>query len=95
MGRKHINTDWELAKPPKVPKSIRAKGFRGLLGVVSPSRLQLACMSGDTAAQQYSENIRKYLNYRRLTNRREWKVFYRYLRWQNRMKGTKGQCTET
>lgn len=95
MGRKHINTDWELTKPPKAPKSIRAKGFRGLLGVVSPSRLQLACMSGDKAAQQYSENIRKYLNYRRLTNRREWKVFYRYLRWQNRAKGTKGQCTET
>lgn len=56
--------------------------------------LDTKCMSGDKAAQQYSENIRKYLNYRRLTNRREWKVFYRYLRWQNRAKGTKGQCTE-
>lgn len=94
MGRKNINAEWELAKPPKVPKSIRAKGIRGLLGVVSPSRLQIASMRGDRAAQEYSVNIRKYLNYRRLTNKHEWKVFYRYLRWQNRTKGAKGQCTE-
>ena len=94
MKRKHINTDWETSKPPKTPKKIRVKGIRGLLGVISPSKTQILAAAGDKEVQTYLENVRKYMNYRRLTTKEEWRTFYRYLRWQRRVERSKNECTE-
>lgn len=89
-----MNTDWETSKPPKTPKKIRVKGIRGLLGVVSPSKTQILAAAGDKEVQTYLENVRKYMNYKRLTTKEEWRTFYRYLRWQRRVERSKNECTE-
>lgn len=89
-----MNTDWETSKPPKTPKKIRVKGIRGLLGVISPSKTQILAAAGDKEVQTYLENVRKYMNYRRLTTKEEWRTFYRYLRWQRRVERSKNECTE-
>lgn len=95
MGhRKIYNPDWETAKRPKAPKKIRVKGFRGMLGVISPSKTQYYAMQGDKAVQEYLDNVRKYLNYRRLTTKEAWRTFYRYTRWQKRREGSEKKCTE-
>ncbi len=95
MQRKHINTDWETSKPPKSPKKIRVKGIRGLLGVISPSRTSILAANGDKEVKEYLENVRKYMNYKRLTTKEEWRTFYSYLRWQRRVERSKKECTET
>lgn len=95
MQRKHINTDWETPKPPKSPKKIRVKGIRGLLGVISPSKTQILAANGDKEVQEYLENVRKYMNYRRLTTKEEWRTFYSFMRWQRRVERSKNECTET
>lgn len=89
-----MNTDWETSKPPKTPKKIRVKGIHGLLGVISPSKTQILAAAGDKEVQTYLENVRKYMNYRRLTTKEEWRTFYRYLRWQRRVERSKNECTE-
>lgn len=89
-----MNTDWETSKPPKTPKKIRVKGIRGLLGVISPSKTQILAAAGDKEVQTYLKNVRKYMNYRRLTTKEEWRTFYRYLRWQRRVERSKNECTE-
>lgn len=89
-----MNTDWETSKPPKTPKKIRVKGICGLLGVISPSKTQILAAAGDKEVQTYLENVRKYMNYRRLTTKEEWRTFYRYLRWQRRVERSKNECTE-
>lgn len=89
-----MNADWETSKPPKTPKKIRVKGIRGLLGVISPSKTQIFAAAGDKEVQTYLENVRKYMNYRRLTTKEEWRTFYRYLRWQRRVERSKNECTE-
>ncbi len=92
MNHKHINTDWETSKPPKSPKKIRVKGIRGLLGVISPSKTMYYTAAGDKEVQIYQNNVRKYMNYRRLTTKAEWRVFYRYLRL--KAGRSKKECTE-
>ena len=94
MQRKHINTDWETSKPPKSPKKIRVKGIRGLLGVISSSKTQYHAAAGDKEVREYLENVRKYMNYRRLTTKEEWRTFYSFLRWQRRVERSKNECTE-
>lgn len=89
-----MNIDWETSKPPKTPKKIRVKGIRGLLGVISQSKTQILAAAGDKEVQTYLENVRKYMNYRRLTTKEEWRTFYRYLRWQRRVERSKNECTE-
>lgn len=94
MQQKYINTDWETSKKPKAPKKIRAKGIRGLLGVVSPSKSTYYAAAGDKEVKVYLENVRRYMNYRRTTTKDEWRVFYRYLRIQKRIEGSESKCTE-
>lgn len=92
MQRKHINTDWETSKRPKAPRKILAKGIRGLLGVISPSKRMIYVYEGDEEVWTYNTNARRYLNYKRLTTKKEWKVFYRYIRLKKRVeKNTKGR----
>lgn len=91
---KHMNTDWETSKKPKAPKKIRAKGIRGLLGVISPSKLTYYAAAGDKEVKTYLGNVRRYMNYRRTTTKEEWRVFYRYLRIQKRIEGSESKCTE-
>lgn len=94
MKQKQINADWETEKQPKAPKQIHAKGIRGLLGVISPSKTQHLAAAGDKEVKNYLENVRKYMNYKRLTTKEEWRTFYRYLRWKRRIEGSKNECTE-
>lgn len=89
-----MNTDWETSKKPKAPKKIRAKGIRGLLGVISPSKSTYYAAAGDKEVKVYLENVRRYMNYRRTTTKDEWRVFYRYLRIQKRIEGSESKCTE-
>lgn len=87
MGhRTTFNPEWELKKAPKAPKSIRADGIKGFLGVISPSKMMKMNVIGDEEVRQYTWDIRKYLNYRRMTTKHEWKVFHRALRWEKRRK---------
>ena len=88
MKNRKINEDWETSKRPKAPKRIRASGFKGLLGIISASKMLKANVEGDEDVKAYTLNVRKYLNYRRLTTKEEWRVFYRFIRWQKRVKGS-------
>ncbi len=94
MKQKYINTDWETSKQPKAPKQIRAKGIRGMMGVISPSKTQIRAAAGDKEVQEYLDNVRKYLNYKRLTTKEQWRTFYRYTRWKKRREGSEKECTE-
>lgn len=94
MKQKQINTDWETEKRPKAPKRIRAKGIRGLLGIISLGKTRYIAAAGDKEVKNYLENVRKYMNYKRLTTKEEWRTFYRYLRWQRKVEGSKNECTE-
>lgn len=95
MGHRTIfNPEWEEKKAPKAPKSIRADGIKGLLGVISPSKMMKMNAIGEEEVQQYTWDIRKYLNYRRMTTKHEWKVFHRALRWEKRRKEAQKGCTE-
>lgn len=94
MQQKYINTDWETSKKPKAPKKIRAKGIRGLLGVISPSKSTYYAAAGDKEVKVYLENVRRYMNYRRMTTKKEWYIFYRYLRWKRRVERSENRCTE-
>lgn len=89
-----MNTNWETSKKPKAPKKIRAKGIRGLLGVISPGKSTYYAAAGDKEVKVYLENVRRYMNYRRTTTKDEWRVFYRYLRIQKRIEGSESKCTE-
>ncbi len=89
-----MNTDWETSKKPKAPKKIRAKGIRGLLGVISPGKSTYYAAAGDKEVKTYLEKVRRYMNYRRTTTKEEWRVFYRYLRLQKRIEGSESKCTE-
>ena len=94
MQRKHINTDWETSKLPKPPKKIRVKGIRGLLGVTSPSKTLYYAATGDKEVLKHLGIARKYMNYRRLTTKAQWKGFYSNLRWKRRVERSKNECTE-
>lgn len=65
-------------KPPRIPKSIRAKGIRGLLGIVSPSRLMYRRFALDQTKeeQQYFDEELKYRLYKRRVSREEWQWIY-------------------
>lgn len=90
-----MNTDWETSKKPKAPKKIRAKGIRGFLGAISPSKLIYYAAAGDKEVKTYLRSARKYMNYRRATGKEEWRTFYRYLRLQKQIKkGGKRAMTE-
>lgn len=69
-------------KQPRVPKSIRAKGFRGLLGIVSPSKLlHRSCALDQTEEEKrYFSEARKYRLYKRRVSREEWREIYREYR---------------
>lgn len=90
MKRKCVNTEWETSKRPKAPKQIRAKGIRGLLGVISPSKAQMRAAIGDKQVQKYFDEVRRYLNYRQLTTKEEWRTYYRYTRWKKRVEKAEG-----
>lgn len=92
--RKTYNKDWELQKRPKAPKQIRAKGIRGMLGVISPSKAYASAAAGDKQAQKYFDDVRKYLNYKRMTTKEEWRTFYRYTRWKKRCERSERKCME-
>lgn len=65
-------------KKPKVPKSIRAAGIKGLLGVISPSRLlyrKCALDQTEEEKQYFSEEWR-YRLYKRRVSRNEWHRIY-------------------
>lgn len=94
MKRKRINTDWETSKRPKAPRKILAKGIRGLLGVISPSKRMIYVYEGDEEVWTYNTNVTKYLNYKRLTTKEEWRNFYRYMRLKRRIEGSESKCTE-
>lgn len=69
-------------KAPKVPKSIRATGVRGLLGAISPSKLtarKYALNQTDEEKRYFSEEW-KYRLYKRWVSREEWKEIYRQYR---------------
>ena len=56
MGHRTIfNPEWE---EKKAPKSIRADGIKGLLGVISPSKMMKMNAIGDEEVQQYTWDIR-------------------------------------
>lgn len=59
-----MNTDWETSKKPKAPKKIRAKGIRGLLGVISPSKSTYYAATGDKEVKAYLGSVRKELQAR-------------------------------
>lgn len=65
-------------KKPKAPKSIRAAGIKGLLGVISPSRLlyrKYALDQTEEEKQYFSEEWR-YRLYKRRVSRNEWHRIY-------------------
>lgn len=66
-------------KPPRVPKSIRAKGLRGLLGIVSPSKLLYRSYALDQTEEEkkYFCEEWKYRLYKRRVSRDEWRRIYR------------------
>lgn len=69
-------------KKPKAPKSIRAAGFNGLLGVLSPSRLLYRRYALDQTEEEkryFSEEWR-YRLYKRRVSRDEWRRIYREYR---------------
>lgn len=85
MKRKCIDNDWETSKRPKPPRKIRAEGIRGLLGVISPSKRMIYVYEGDKEVWTYNTNVTRYLNYKRLTTKKEWRRFYRYMRLKRRV----------
>lgn len=69
-------------KKPKAPKSIKAAGIRGLLGVISPSKMLMrkyALDQTDKEKKYFSEEW-KYRLYKRWVSREEWRVIYRQYR---------------
>lgn len=74
--------DLQQRRPPKRPKSIRAKGIRGMLGVISPSRLMHRKFSLNQTEEEkrYFEQEWKYRLYKRKVSREEWKSIYRQYR---------------
>lgn len=69
-------------KPPRVPKSIRAKGLRGLLGIVSPSKMLHRSFALDQTEEEkkYFSEEWKYRLYKRRVSRDEWRRIYREYR---------------
>lgn len=69
-------------KPPRVPKSIKAKGFRGLLGITSPSRTLSRSFAPDQTEEEkrYFGEMQKYRLYKRIVSREEWRRIYREYR---------------
>lgn len=69
-------------KKPKAPKSIRAAGVKGLLGVLSPSKVfarQGALNQTDEERTYFSEEW-KYRLYKRRVSQEEWRAIYRRYR---------------
>ena len=66
-------------KKPKVPKSIRAAGLKGLLGVLSPSRLLYRRYALDQTEEEkrYFNEEWRYRLYKRRVSRDEWRRIYR------------------
>lgn len=67
---------------PKPPRCILAGGIKGILGVISPSKLlyeQGSLKNGEEVARYLEEN-KKYLLYKRRLNRQQWKGIYRRYR---------------
>lgn len=89
-----MNTDYETAKRPRPPKKIRSKGIQGLIGVISPDKAMSYAAAGDKEVKTYLENVRRYMNYRRMTTKKEWYIFHRYLRWKRRVERSENRCTE-
>lgn len=65
-------------KPPKVPKSVKAKGIKGLLGIVSPSRLiyRRDALDKTEEEKRYFSEEWKYRLYKRKVSREEWRRIY-------------------
>lgn len=69
-------------RKPKIPKSIKADGIRGMLGILSPSKLQVRrCASNKTEEEvRYFIEEGKYRLYKRMICREEWRAIYRRYR---------------
>lgn len=85
---------------PKAPRCVLADGIKGLLGIVSPSKLlyeQCRIDGQGEEVRRYLEENRKYLLYRRQLNRQQWKAVYRgYRRQQHpeRAEAWERECQE-
>lgn len=66
-------------KKPKVPRSIREAGLKGLLGVLSPSRLLYRSCALDKTEEEkrYFNEEWRYRLYKRMVSRDEWRRIYR------------------
>jgi hypothetical protein len=69
-------------RKPKTPKSIRADGIRGILGVISPSKLCMRQYALDKTEEEkrYFDEEWKYRLYKRRVRREEWRSIYRQYR---------------
>lgn len=69
-------------KRPKAPRSIRAAGLKGLLGVISPSRLLYRRYALDQTEEEkrYFNEEWRYRLYKRMVSRDEWRRIYKEYR---------------
>jgi hypothetical protein len=69
-------------RKPKTPKSIRAGGIRGMLGILSPSKLLMRkyALNKTKEEKRYFNEEWKYRLYKRKVSHEEWKVIYRQYR---------------
>lgn len=67
---------------PKPPRCILAGGIKGLLWIISPSKLicQQGSLKNGEAVARYLEEDKKYLLYKRQLNSQQWKEVYREYR---------------
>lgn len=74
--------DLQQKEKPKIPKSIRAGGIRGILGILSPSKSLMRRYALDQTEEekQYFREEWKYRLYKRRVSREEWRAIYRRYR---------------
>lgn len=67
---------------PRIPKSIRVGGIRGILGVLSPAKFYARRYALDQTEEEkrYFREEQKYRLYKRRVSREEWRAIYRQYR---------------